>query len=249
MQGNIYTFTGGGLQPYQNPDEARTIPVVLAGGVTFPMGQVLGLVPGTGTAVNEVQTGTVTGTSSGGSVNLIINGQQTVNIAFNATAAVVQAALETILGVGNITCAGGPWPGTPVTFTFVGALAGRNTPMLAVINNLTGTTPVLTMVETTPGKPAKGYWKDYNDALSDGSQVARAILKEAVVTNADGSVQSLNATLIGGGPLAASAFVCGTFRTVDLIGLDAAGVTDFGGRIIAGIAGTLTDPTTIMRIG
>lgn len=250
MTTQLYTITGGGLQPYLNPEQARTQPVVLAGGVSLAAGTVLGLVPGTGTAVNEVQTITITGTPTGGSFRLVFGGKMTAAIAYNASAAAVQAALEALdnIGSGQVTCAGGALPGTAVTVTFTGTLAGRNVPMLltASVALTGGSSPAIAITETTAGKPARGYWKEYDDSASDGSEVARAILKETVVTDPDGSVRSLNGTLIGGGTLHATAYTCGTFLGSDLTGLDANGLADMRGRVIAGIPGTLTSSSTVI---
>src|SRR3954452_10583912 len=109
----------------------------------------------TGSPVNEVQTLTITGTPTGGTFRLSFRGVQTANIAYNATAAAVQAALEAIstVGVGNVVCAGGPLPGSPVTITFQGTLAGQNQPLIAVAAQAftAGTTPTATVAETTPG--------------------------------------------------------------------------------------------------
>jgi hypothetical protein len=109
----------------------------------------------TGSPVNEVQTLTVTGTPTGGTFRLSFRGVQTAAIAFSATAAAIQAALEALstVGVGNVVCAGGPLPGSPVTITFQGTLAGQNQPMIAVASQAFtgGTTPAATVAETTPG--------------------------------------------------------------------------------------------------
>lgn len=251
MNGQLYTITGGGLQPFQNPELARTQPVVLAGGLNLAAGTVLGLVPGTGTAVNEVQTVTITGTPTGGTFKLAFGDQITGAIAYNASAATVQAALEALsnIGVGQVTCGGGALPGSAVTVTFAGTLAGRNVPMLLTVSvALTGgSSPAIAVTETTPGKPAKGYWAAYNDSNSDGTEVARAILKEAAVTNPDGSIKSLNGTITGGGPLHASAYTSGTFLGSDLTGLDANGLADMKGTVIAGIPSTLTSASTVIR--
>lgn len=252
MQSNLYTITGGGLQPYQNPDMARTQPVVLAGGLTLAAGTVLGLVPGTGTAVNEVQTITITGTPTGGTFRLVFGDQMSPPIAYNASAATVQAALEALsnIGSGAVSCGGGALPGTAVTVTFQGALAGRNVPMLltASVALTGGSSPAIAVTETTAGKPAGGYWDAYDDSASNGLQVARAILKDAATTGVDGRVTSLNGTLIGGGPVAATAYTRGTFLGSELTGLDANGLADLGGRVIAGIPGTLTADTTVILI-
>src|SRR3954462_12938533 len=88
----------------------------------------------TGTPANEVQTLTITGTPTGGTFRLSFRGVTTATIAYNATAAAVQAALEAIstVGTGNVTGTGGPLPGTGVVLTFVGQLAGQNVPLLAI---------------------------------------------------------------------------------------------------------------------
>jgi hypothetical protein len=110
-------------------------------------------VPATGT--NEVQTITITGTPTGGTYTLTFSGQTTANIAYNATASAVQSALEALSNIptGAVLCAGGPHPGTPITATFQGDLAGADVPqMTASSAGLTGgTTPTVTVTTTTPG--------------------------------------------------------------------------------------------------
>lgn len=109
----------------------------------------------TGSNVNEVQTLTITGTPTGGTFRLTFRSVTTAAIAYNATAAVVQAALEAIssVGTGNVLCAGGPLPGTAVTITFQGVLAAQNQPLITVNSPAFtgGTTPVATVAETTAG--------------------------------------------------------------------------------------------------
>lgn len=109
----------------------------------------------TGTPTNEVQTVAVTGAPTGGTYRLSFRGVQTSTIAWNATAAVLQAALEalSVVGTGNVLCAGGPHPTTAITVTFQGSLAGSNQPLLSVAATAftAGTTPGVTVTETTPG--------------------------------------------------------------------------------------------------
>lgn len=77
-----------------------------------------------GDPVEAQATLTITGTPTGGSFTLTVNGQTTAPIAYNAVASAVQSALQALTSVGtNATCAGGPLPGTPVTITFSGPLA------------------------------------------------------------------------------------------------------------------------------
>ena len=107
---------------------------------------------------DEVQTITVTGTPTGGTFRLSFQGFVTGEIAFDADAAAVDAALEALpsIGTGNVTCAGGPLPGDAVTVTFAGTLVKKALPLLVVAHNsLTGgTTPTVTIAETTPGVDA-----------------------------------------------------------------------------------------------
>jgi hypothetical protein len=118
---------------------------------TASFGVFIDQVPGT----NEVQTLTITGTPTGGTFTLTYAGQTTATIAFNAAAAAVQSALEALsnIAVGDVVCAGGALPGTPVTITFGGSLAGADVAQItAASGGLTGgTTPTATVTTTTPG--------------------------------------------------------------------------------------------------
>jgi len=110
---------------------------------------------GTGTA--DVQTITITGTPAGGVFSVDFGGQSTV-IAYNAIASAVQTALQALssIGSGNITCTGGPLPGTPVVCTFAGAKAtGKQALMTAFSGALTGgSTPTVAITHTTLGLPS-----------------------------------------------------------------------------------------------
>lgn len=110
-------------------------------------------VPGT----NEVQTLTITGTPSGGTFTITYDGQTTSAIAYNAAAAAVQSALEALsnIAVGDVTCGGGALPGTPVTITFGGSLAGTDVPLATTTSSLTGgSSPTVTIALTTAGDPS-----------------------------------------------------------------------------------------------
>lgn len=114
---------------------------------------------GGGTAVNEVQTITVTGTPTGGSYTLAFGGQTTATIPYNATATQVQNALRALSTIGptGVNVTGGPHPGTPVVVTFVGNLAGRNVPALVATGAFTGgSSPAVAVATTTPGRSAAG---------------------------------------------------------------------------------------------
>jgi hypothetical protein len=111
----------------------------------------------TATGTNEVQSVAITGGPTGGTYTLTFSGQTTAGIAYNATAAAVQAALEALTNIapGDVVCAGGPHPGTAVSVTFGGQYAGVNVAeMTASAAGLTGgAAPAVTVTTTTPGGP------------------------------------------------------------------------------------------------
>jgi hypothetical protein len=95
---------------------------------------------------NETCTITAASTAAtAGNFTLTVNGQTTANIAFNATAAAVQAALELLstVGVGNVTCVATTGANlgvnnAVVTITFHSALGGTNLTTSATMGGLTG---------------------------------------------------------------------------------------------------------------
>ncbi|MFE5332946.1 hypothetical protein ACFRCG_41840 [Embleya sp. NPDC056575] len=104
---------------------------------------------------SEVQTVSITGGPTGGTFTLTYSGQTTAAIAYNASAAVVQAALEALsnIGVGDVVCTGGALPGTAVTVTFGGTLAYTDVAaMTANSGSLTGgTSPTVVIATPTAG--------------------------------------------------------------------------------------------------
>ncbi|HEU4752570.1 MAG TPA: head decoration protein [Armatimonadota bacterium] len=91
-------------------------------------------------------------------------------------------------------------------------------------------------------KTADSKWYAYNNANADGTETARAILPYDVQTDASGNVTYSSTASQAGGEhgqkdTSVPVYVKGTFKTADLTGLDAAGVTDLG-RLISG---TLAD--------
>lgn len=115
------------------------------------------LVPTTAEA-NEVQTVDVSGSPTGGTYTLSFAEQETSDLAYNASAATVQAALEALpnIGSGNVSVSGS---GGSFTVTFEGDLAGENVPTLVGDGSgLTGgTDPSIEVAVTTEGRNhAKG---------------------------------------------------------------------------------------------
>lgn len=111
----------------------------------------------TGGAAAEVQRVTITGGPNGGGFTLTFNGHTTASIAYNATAADVQAALLLLpnLDPGDVVCAGGALPGAFVTITFGGTYVNENPPEMTATNNLTGgTNPQVAVTTTVQGAGA-----------------------------------------------------------------------------------------------
>jgi hypothetical protein len=99
-----------------------------------------------------IQTVTVLGSPTGGSFTLStlfpLPVGTTQAIPFNANAGTVQAALEAVIGQGNVTVTGGPAPDQPFTVTFGGQFARQILLPLQWTSNLTGGTNPGVNVET-----------------------------------------------------------------------------------------------------
>lgn len=132
------------------------------------------ILTGLGVPVNgtsAVQTLTVTGAPTGGTIPLSIYGE-TASVPYNATAAQVQSALTGLSSVGgNVTASSGPLPTTPVIVTFTGALANLVVPLIAAGSAaLTGGTgSAASFAMTTPGVTATGRTSRTGQVYEDGT--------------------------------------------------------------------------------
>jgi hypothetical protein len=125
--------------------------------------------------IAEVETATITGAPTGGTFILTLPAlgdqpaQSTVPLAFNATAATVQAALTALSRVGPSGVVVTGSAGGPYTMTFDARFP--NLPQLTSTNLFTGgTTPGVTMATTTDGGPQGGMYGPYDPAATDGRQ-------------------------------------------------------------------------------
>lgn len=109
---------------------------------------------GTLDGTSEVQNLAITGSPTGGTFTITVQTETTAPIAFDATAADVQAALEalTIVDPGDVTCTGGPLPGTDVTLTWDASLGNVAQPTADGSGLTGGTTPDATITTTTEGE-------------------------------------------------------------------------------------------------
>lgn len=103
---------------------------------------------------NAVQTVSITGSPTGGTFTLTFGGQTTTALAYNCAASDVQTALQALssIGPGNVTCTGGPLPGTPIVCTFVGSLAVAPQTTMTHTDSFTGgSSPATSIAATTTG--------------------------------------------------------------------------------------------------
>lgn len=222
-------YTSNEVKPLRGPGVQKGIK--LNANLTLAAGTLV--IPETSATQNDVQTISITGTPTGGTFTISFNGYTTSAIAYNATAAVVQAALEALpnIGSGNVACTGGALPGTAVVATFQGTLAGQPQPVMTTTDSLTGgTTPASAVAHTTTGR-TKGAFKLY---AGSGNPV---ILRYDVSTDEQGrhfygltaKKSDFNTTYRD-----VPAFIGGVFRKGDLTGLDATAVTNMGARFLTG---------------
>ena len=95
----------------------------------------------------------VTGTPTGGTFRIPTPHGPTEALPYTASAAQVQAALEAVLGVGNVDAAHGPLPATPIHIAVGGDLAGV-AQGLTVASSLTGwNTPAARLTTVRAGGP------------------------------------------------------------------------------------------------
>lgn len=135
-----------------------------------------------GGTTDEVQTVTITGGPTGGTFTLTFSGQTTAALAFNATAAAVQAALEALsnIGVGDVVVTGSA--GGPYTVTFAKALADTNVAQMTATPSLTGgSSPSVNVATSTGGG---------TDAGTGGLETARGFLAATKVVRAGGHVDA-----------------------------------------------------------
>lgn len=107
-----------------------------------------------GAGVNEVNTISQGGVWTGGTFTLTcstIFATPSGPIQWNTTAAQMQLVLVAAWGKGNVECAGGPLPGSPITVKFVGDHSAKVLATLTAVSSLTGTAPVVTIAKTTTG--------------------------------------------------------------------------------------------------
>lgn len=122
---------------------------------------------------NEVQTLTINGTPTGGSIVLNYDGSNTSSITYNPLTGVtgfataIQTALNALATLSGITCTGINFTSyQQYTITFAGDDGNRYQPTLLVSNSLTGTGITTTMAKTINGSPINSIAPLITNALS-----------------------------------------------------------------------------------
>lgn len=170
LQADSSGLTGGTLPTVtiaQTTQGVTLDPRILVGSPTKPGT----LVAKTGTTPNkvreytglggvaEIQTLTVTGTPTGGTLKLFYKGETAV-IAFNSTSGQAQTQLDALAELsvdGGVVVSGGALPGTPLVFTFK-ELGARQSFVVDNAGLTGGASPAGAIVETLAGVDPEAIW-------------------------------------------------------------------------------------------
>lgn len=133
---------------------------------------------------SEVQSVKVDGT--GGTFQLIYEGDKTAKVAFNVSAAALKTALEDLPGIPNgaITVTGGPGNSggtTPYLVTFGGDLAEQDIDLLGDEDELTGGGADVTVTVVTAGGAATKAVQRGEAPLADRTAIENPLLGKSPV--------------------------------------------------------------------
>ena len=187
-----------------------------------------------GDGTNEIQTVTIGGSPTGGTFTLSVGGQTTSPLAYNATGATVEAALEALstVGSGNVTVTGDG----PYTIEFIGTLAGVN--MAPIGSNADGLTVPPEVQEVDLGSPTGGtFTAKLGAAGTSTSALAYNISAASYQTALEGLPE------IGSGNVSVSGSAGGPFTITFQGAFNGLDVTDLiidGSSLTGGLADSVT---------
>lgn len=189
-----------------------------------------------GDGLNEKQTVSIVGSPTGGTFTLSVGGQTTAGIAYNASAATVETALEGLstVGAGNVSVSGDA--GGPYAIEFIGDLAGENVdPITADGDGLT-VPPEVQVLDL--GSPTGGTWTVRYKTT--GTPTA-AIAYDATAATVEAALETLSEVGVGNVSVAGAA---GGPYTVTLQGwfngINAADLVIDGSNLTGGLADAVT---------
>jgi autotransporter-associated beta strand protein len=160
---------------------------------------------------DEQQTITFSAPPTAGTWLLTFNGYTTMPLAWNATAAQVQSALETLpnIGPGNVTVVGAM--GSGLLVSFVNGRADYDWPLMtAEYSQLTGST--VTVTETQQGGTAGGSW-----TISFNGYTTGALPYNATSTEVAAAMNALPSVNLLGGSVRVYAYQATTLATAYLL--------------------------------
>ncbi|MBS1716460.1 MAG: hypothetical protein JSS72_01860 [Armatimonadetes bacterium] len=223
------TYSGAKLDPLY-PIDGASLAAPFAANLTVPMGTVVGQVSSAN--ADEKQSLSLTGSPTGLGFTLMFNGQSTSRLGFTATASQVQAALQalTTIGVGNVTCTGGPINSSSITIEFTGDCGNNAQPLIVAIPSTFSENYTIAVSRIQAGV-ANSKWAPYVASNTDGTQIAKGILAIDVQTDQFGKNQYAG----GLHPMpSVPVYYAGCFHTTSLFGLDSGAVSQLG-RLISGV--------------
>lgn len=225
------TFGAGRVDPIKGPGDIRVENVNLQASLTLAAGTILAELVGT----DEKQTVTIDAT--GGTFTITFGGQTTTALAWNASAATVQAALEALstIGTNNILVT---LASLVYTLTFRNALGRTNVAAVTTTPSLTGGAGTATVATSTAGSAGTpGTYGPYSATATNGLQLPTGVLQYACTTDASGNVSpgtSTSGNEWGVTRKYAQMYVQGEFSCADLVGLDMNCITVGFGRLVQG---------------
>lgn len=221
----IFSPGQGRIEPLMNPEDAGMIPVELPASVSYPAGTILGELIGT----DEVSTITID--ADGGTFTITKDGQTTAALAWDASAATVQAALEALstVGVGNVRVT---LSGLVYTLVWRNALGSSNQAApTTTATNLTGGAGTAAVATGTGGVAGyQGRYAAYASGNSDGSQNPKGILVYDCTTDSSRNISlgAGGASEHGATQRSAPMWFQGIFRCEDTVGLDTNAISKLG---------------------
>lgn len=188
---------------------------------------------------NAVQTLTPSTTLTSGTFKLTFKDVTTAGtVAYNASAATIQTALEGLstIGSGNVLCVGGPINTSPVVVTFIGTLAGREvTDLISISANTLNLTGVAATIEASEVRAGNGTFTEvqritpsgvlatgsFTITLSTGTVAGTtgSITYNATAATIQTAIQAVTgfgSTTCGGGPISTSSVIISFTYTNDL---------------------------------
>lgn len=208
-------------------------------------------------AINEIQKVKTSGVPTGGGFKLVFDGQETVEIKYNATAAEVQTALLQLdnLDSGDVVASAGPLPAA-VTLTFGGHYSGRNVPELKTAAEVLsgGTAPKVEIETTTPGTSEaipdlQGFELTFNNNVAPKFYARRNIVTQSIGTPA--ATKKLwfpQENKISAAQDVTYAINMGNTSATEELAMDFSRITKFVFEVYGGVLATTPASTELLRV-